>query len=148
MILLLLSLANVLPIKMLIKCPAIRRWRGINRENCSLRPSDSGTFKFGMEILLTGIRSPAVSPKRFCNSAPIPRYRSLRKLSGTSNTELFAPFSMNTGSCGRSKSNNRFLLLAIITLYGKTVFNFILKQTNFVQFTCISPIVDLNYILI
>lgn len=103
--------------KILIKWVAIVLCLGKNKENCSWRPSDKGTFKFGIEILLTGMRSPAVSPNRFCSSDPMLRYLSFKKLSGTSKTVFFGPFSMKTGSWGRSNSNNRFFLSAIFNSY-------------------------------
>lgn len=54
-----------LPMKMLMRWAAMRRWRGMNNENCSLRSNDIGTFRFGIVIFArTGICSDVLSPKR------------------------------------------------------------------------------------
>lgn len=54
-----------LPMKMLIRWPAIFRWRGMNSENCSWRSNCIGTLKFGMLIFeATEMCSAEFSPKR------------------------------------------------------------------------------------
>uniref|UniRef100_A0A1B0BSG3 Uncharacterized protein n=1 Tax=Glossina palpalis gambiensis TaxID=67801 RepID=A0A1B0BSG3_9MUSC len=102
------------PIKISINRPAICRCRGINKENCSLRPKDIGMRRSGKVISLTGMRFSARSPNLVCTSVPIGRYRSVKNLSGTSKTVIVFPFSIKTGSLGCSKSNNKSFLLAII----------------------------------
>uniref|UniRef100_A0A1A9VT94 Uncharacterized protein n=1 Tax=Glossina austeni TaxID=7395 RepID=A0A1A9VT94_GLOAU len=109
------------PIKISINRPAICRCRGINKENCSLRPKDIGMRRSGKVISLTGMRFSARSPNLVCTSVPIGRYRSVKNLSGTSNTVIVFPFSIKTGSLGCSKSNNKSFLLAIIRIVSSLI---------------------------
>lgn len=88
----------------------MRLWRGMNNESGSSRPRDIGTLKFGREILSRMVtRSPEVSPNLSWIWG-LPLYRSLKSLGGTSNLTLFFPFSMNTGSSGRSINSNKLRL--------------------------------------
>lgn len=100
--------------KISISFAANRRCLGINNENCSCRPSDSGIFKSGIFTSpRTGITSWAVSVKCDCTSVPMLRKRSVKNVLGTSKTALFGPFATNTGSCGFSNNNNKSSFFAI-----------------------------------